>query len=266
MRRFVLILLALLLLCGCEAENYSYRVNMAVDEAVDTALDVELPDSSTNNSTKRFYSYYLPKGVGREEMDDTSNLFTIEGNRAILNLNVASIISRADGSQREIEGEVDQLSHIDYSRTGIFYNNAVEKRSFRLVISEASEEQCYVIIQTEEFTFASVCAPADCAKMVLEMIKILRTCHINENEIISEYSEKSEIGVTRMITLFKEILPESGYISDYVEDWKKDPAFVIIDNTEKNTDNPDASDIEDENDAEEDEEDGQNAQEEAVNE
>ena len=71
------------------------------------------------------------------------------------------------------------------------------------------------------------------------MMKILRTCSIDESKIVSVYSNVTEtIKKTSIISLFREILPESGYVADYIDDWKDDPEFVIIDNSSKEEEDP----------------------------
>jgi len=40
---------------------------------------------------------------------------------------------------------------------------------------------------------------------------------------------ENETEIFMPITLFKEMLPESGYVVDYIEDWKNDSSFTMID-------------------------------------
>ena len=95
----LLVIMAVLMLTGCTPDEEPYTA-VSLMSTVNDAVVAEIPEAVYNNAVKEYYSYYLPRGVGREERDATSNLFNIYGNKAILNIDIASIIA-----QEYYEGE-----------------------------------------------------------------------------------------------------------------------------------------------------------------
>ena len=86
------------------------------------------------------------------------------------------------------------------------------------------------------------------------MIKILRTCKADREKVIADYSNiREDQQRATIITLFKEVLPETGKIVDYLPDWMNDPGFVIIDNGNNQQQEPEVIDptIDDETNKEE---------------
>ncbi|MBQ6655496.1 MAG: hypothetical protein IJM79_08245, partial [Erysipelotrichaceae bacterium] len=243
MKKILLTICALLLLAGCE-NTLTPDVKDNVEKAIEIIAGINMPAVETNNAVKDYYTYYLPKGVGREERDRTSNLFTIYDNRAILNLDVAGIIEEnfySAARANTYDGFRDVVTFKDtvVEKKGTFLNSSNELRQYRVIVSAIADNRCYVLVQTNEFIFVSTCAPLECDEMVYEMMKIIRSCHCDISKVIADYSNiNTENYATRTISLFKEVLPESGYIADYIEDWKKDPGFVIIDNSDKQQDDP----------------------------
>ena len=110
---------------------------------------------------------------------------------------------------------------------------------YRIYVSSVDEEKDYIVMQDNYFLFAATCYKSQTKDMLYDMMKILRTCSIDDEKIVSVYSNVTEtVKKTSIISLFREILPESGYVADYIDDWKDDPEFVIIDNSSKEEEDP----------------------------
>ena len=82
--------------------------------------------------------------------------------------------------------------------------------------------------------------------MVYEMLKTVRTCSVDTKLVINTYSnlDTAQYEIST-IKLFKEILPESGRVIDYMSDWMNDPGYKIIDREKREGEIPNASDIRD---------------------
>ncbi len=253
MKRIIMIIIAAaILLTGCSSKPQQINTNR-LDEALTAACEVELPEALANNARKTYYSYYLPKGVGNHDRDATSNLFSLYGNKAILNLDVAGIISSTyyETAQENELRDIDMLADPEYYRSGTCLNSSGREIRYAVSISPIDDSDCYILIQTVDFIFVAVCRKVESDEMVQDMMKIIRSCSPNVKTVIDEYSNVDPTHyTTRTISLFREILPESGKVSDYLEDWKNDPAFVIIDTTDKESDHPSESDIENNEDEE----------------
>ncbi len=238
----LLVMMAVLLLTGCTQDEEPYTT-VSLLSTVNDAVVAEVPEAVYNNAVKEYYSYYLPRGVGREERDATSNLFNIYGNKAILNIDIASIIA-----QEYYEGEdeygkrlrnLDTFSQTEFVTHGKYVNSGGKEIMYRIYVSSVDEEKDYIVMQDNYFLFAATCYKSQTKDMLYDMMKILRTCSIDDEKIVSVYSNVTEtVKKTSIISLFREILPESGYVADYIDDWKDDPEFVIIDNSSKEEEDP----------------------------
>ena len=244
-KTLILLMILLMLLSGCQSEQqteaYTYD---ELKKVIGEAAIVQLPAASYNNAVKEYYSYYLPRGVGREERDATSNLFNIYGNKAILNIDIASIIADeyydgGDDSMSHQLRNIDIFSQTEFVTHGIFNNSDKKGVMYRIYVKSIDDNMDYILMQDNYFLFASTCYKVQTKDMLYEMIKILRSCSIDDDKIVSVYSNVSNTEKkTSIISLFKEILPESGYVADYIDDWKEDPSFVIIDNSHKDEEDP----------------------------
>ena len=78
------------------------------------------------------------------------------------------------------------------------------------------------------------------------MLKTVRTCLVDTKLVINTYSnlDTSRYEIST-IKLFREVLPESGRIIDYMDDWKNDPGYTVIDREKREGEIPTASDIRD---------------------
>lgn len=222
----VLLIVLLFLLAGCGPDGSS---DSAIEQAVREAQLVRLPQAARNNARKEYYTYYLIKGIGAQEKDPTANVFTIQGHQAVLNLNVGGIIADAYYSD-SAQAASYSFGKETFSYRGAFTNTSGTIEEFHISVSTVNDEFSYLLIQTDSFLFAAQCPPRDLAQMVYEMIKILRTATVDTDKVIADYSHVSTAQVkSSLISLFKEALPESGKVVDYLEDWQNDPDFIIID-------------------------------------
>lgn len=248
MKKILVLILVLLLLAGCKTSLSTGEMFSAVEKAV----SLTVPDPRFNNAKKDYYSYYIPRGVGREERDATSNLFQIYGNEAILNLDIASIIQL---QYYDIEAnssvklrDIGSFQYTNFKKEGTCKDSSNKTINYKILVSAIDQDRNYIIIQTDSFVFASVCPILETDEMIYEMMKILRTCIVNNERIISDYSnvivEQKKFSI---VSLFKDVLPESGYVVDYIEDWKSDERFIIIEYEGEGEDEP-APSTEDHND------------------
>ncbi len=242
MKKVVILLCLFMMLAGCDTitldqDNYTESLNAIIE----SAKALELPSSTENNAQKDYYTYYLPTGVGSQEKDETSNIFSIYGNEAILNLDIAGVLVNTyydDASSEEVSAtslrDVERFNEISFENSGTFENSSGEIIAYRVYVSEVDEDLNYIIVQTNDFLFVTTCYVTQVDEMIFEMIKILRTCTCDRELVIENYSNVSEqASSTSVISLFKEILPESGSVSDYIENWKEDSDFQLIDNHEE---------------------------------
>ena len=257
MKKIIISIMALLLLSGCSSAAKS-STSRNLTRVISQAMDLQLPGPDYNNAKKEYYTYFYTKGIGRSERDATSNIFEIYGNKAILNLDVAGIINSTYYTDETAYGiplrDIDILDNVKQIQTGQCTNSSGEKFFYRIMINDLDSDLQYILVQTRDFVFVATCYNTQADEVLFEMIKIIRSCTADREKVIADYSNvREDQKRSTIITLFKEVLPESGKIIDYLPDWMTDPDFVIIDSGENQQQDPDVidPDIDNENGLEE---------------
>ena len=244
MKKLLMLMLVMVMLAGCTAVKVPLDVDFKKEvlKSIREASEVELPEFSENNSHKEYYDYYLFQGVGRKEIDEISNIFIFYDNEAVLNLDVAGILKRSvyeDSSLRDIESFQGKSLYAE----GSCRNSRGLPMSYRMEM-KVVDGAAYIILQTNQFIFTASCPLLEADETIYEMMKTLRTCSVDTKLVIDTYSnqDKATYRISN-IRLFREILPESGRIIDYMDDWKNDPSYTIIDRESRPGEIPSASDI-----------------------
>lgn len=237
-KRFFVVFLVFTLLTGCisDANTFYNELNRALSSAITETID----DYTYNNCTKPYYSYNLPKGIGKVDGDEISNKFNIDGNIASLSLDVTAIVNDAitangKDSLRDIGSVKDPI----FNNSGRFTNSANETIRYNVSVSEVKDGY-FILIQTSEFIFISLANKGGCANTVHDMIILLRSCKVEKKKLILDYASDTLVSyTTSIITLFESVVPETGYFVDYLDDWKDDKTFIIIDSEDIETYEPD---------------------------
>ena len=245
MRKLLVLLLTLFLMTGCTKQvEFTNDLRRKTIDSIDEALTIELPEFSENNSEKEFYSYYLFPGIGRREIDEISNIFVIYGNEAVLNLDVAGILSRSVYDESALRS-VESFREKTFIKNGVCKNSRGLNMAYHIEM-KVVDSIAYIIFQTNQFIFTASCPVLEVDETAYEMIKTVRTCSVDTNKVIDKYSniDKAQYDIST-IKLFKEVLPESGRIIDYMDDWQNDPGYTKIDREQRQGEIPSASDIRD---------------------
>ena len=245
-KKLIVLLLAVMMLAGCEKPRITLDVDFKKEvlKAISEAAAVDLPEFSANNSHKEYYDYYLFPGIGRREIDDISNIFVIYDNEAVLNLDVAGILSRSVYAETQLR-DIESFQGKTLFSEGTCRNSRGLEMSYRIQM-KVVEETAYIILQTNQFIFTASCPLLEADETVYEMLKTVRTCLVDTKLVINTYSnlDTSRYEIST-IKLFREVLPESGRIIDYMDDWKNDPGYTVIDREKREGEIPTASDIRD---------------------
>ncbi|MBQ6654931.1 MAG: hypothetical protein IJM79_05335 [Erysipelotrichaceae bacterium] len=235
-RKHLLFILCIVLLGGCartDEQTFAYQL----DQAVAQAIGAQIPESDMNNCVKTYYSYYRNNDIGKIYNDAIYNEFNINGNVSTLALDVESIVTNqitANSGEKTVRKIVDVADPI-YEKSGEFVNSSHVKIPYRIQIAKVNEENEYIIyIQSSEFMFVSQVSKGSCADTLYDMLILLRSCNPDTTRIILDYGSESLISTGEsIITLFEDVLPASGYVIDYIDSWKDDTSFIIIDPVEE---------------------------------
>ena len=231
-RKYLLFLLSIIMLAGCAAtgtQDFTHELDQAVAQAIGAAI----PESDMNNCVKTYYSYYRNNDIGKVVNDAIYNQFNINGNMSTLALDVESIVSNqisGNTNPRTVRKIVDVSDPI-YEKTGEYVNSSHVTIHFHIQIAAMNQAKEYLIyVQSSEFMFVSQVSKGSCADTLYDMLILLRSCQADTTRIILDYGSESLISTgDSIITLFEDVLPATGYVIDYIDSWKDDTSFIIID-------------------------------------
>ena len=218
------------LITGCTDQT---TLNNQIKKAVNRAITCQFDEDTTNNCQKKYYSYYLRRNVGRVSADEISNIFKISGNIASLSLDITSIVNNSillDSDESTIR-DIGTLENPIYSDLSRFTDSSGQSIPYKLAVAKMEDNDYFVMIQTSHFIFIASNTADTCADTIYDMILLLRSCKVDKEDLILDYASDNIITYsTSVVTLFEDVVPESGYLIDYIDSWKNDTSFVVIDN------------------------------------
>ena len=171
--RKITLLLFCLCLCGCSAQGgLDSRLQAACMQASTLTINVHA------DNVKDLYSYYAEPGVGRRSSTASSNVFVLDNQEFIMNLNVAEIVN---------------VKLYDQSESVIL-----------------PQSEAWISVSEGEFT--DIQGRTALAK---EMIKIARTAEVDEDAVLKTYSSRTKINyVKENLNLFEDEIPENGRLEE----------------------------------------------------
>lgn len=220
-RRIALLLCSVCFLAGCTAVSRSTVVSQT-EEAVDRAVHASI--SSSTNINKGFLSYYLEPSVGRRESTKTSSVFLINGVSVVLNVDVASVITAKYYSMDEAVSYPDGFRDVDAfpgeaaEKEGSFLSGSGLIREYRMRIYRVTDMEYGILLQTSNLIMTAECPYGELPDVAYKMMKILRTCRVDEEKVVTAYSQKELINYTKeTLDIFRRIYPESGTLQDMLD-------------------------------------------------
>lgn len=212
-RLFQILCVSLALLCaGC----ISAPVNMQAD------LSRRMEEVSSEAAhvpvyAKGDYSYYVQPSVGRIESTRMSNVFSKDGTKFVMNLNVPQIINDRYYKTMPAADPVNVNAVIAAETQGTYLDHDDEEHAFTLRIYQL-DENFYTWLETDTVELFSVSGQLKSLQLAEEFLRIARTVHVDEDAVAAEYSKKTTISYTRKkLQLFQNIAPESGSVQELFE-------------------------------------------------
>lgn len=210
--KLICLMLAALLLGGC---TFDETMAVMMDEALEQAANE--PTVSTKTHIKSYYSYYLQPSVGRRGSTEISNVFVLDDDEFIMNLNVSSVIKNA------YYLEVDSKIIPTYSRSkSLVYEVSKEcldvkehTLSYSVAVYDLKKNTYLVTLETANFTFLAKCPLGSVVQIAAEMLRIARTAEIDEEAILKNFgAQNDETYEKQKVEIIKETIPESGLVED----------------------------------------------------
>ena len=150
-----------------------------------------------------------------------------------MSLDITSIVNNSillDSDESTIR-DIGTLENPIYSDLSRFTDSSGQSIPYKLAVAKMEDNDYFVMIQTSQFIFIASTTADTCADTIYDMILLLRSCKVDKEDLILDYASDNIITYsTSVVTLFEDVVPESGYLIDYIDSWKNDTSFVVIDN------------------------------------
>ena len=207
--RKITLLLFCLCLCGCSAQGgLDSRLQAACMQASTLTINVHA------DNVKDLYSYYAEPGVGRRSSTASSNVFVLDNQEFIMNLNVAVIVNVKLYDQSESVILPQSEAWISVSE-GEFTDIQGRTQKYIAGLLPSANGQLLVMVKTPYFTFTGLSNETGAPALAKEMIKIARTAEVDEDAVLKTYSSRTKINyVKENLNLFEDEIPENGRLEE----------------------------------------------------
>ena len=208
MGKKILLVLLCIVLTGCVQSNLSMQERL--EQQITTVSSLPIPGASHR---KPFYTYYTEPSIGHYRSTETSNEFSFQSTKFILNLNVQAIM---DSSTDITQSIYTQKPIAIYS--GSFQNMLDETVNYVCEIYQV--DRYYAVFFTSStVNFFGVTYAGDAAELAGKMYSIVRSVIVRKDVVLQVYSHESAIDYEgEAINLYKDIAPEEGTLQELIED------------------------------------------------
>ena len=208
MGKKILLVLLCVLLTGCAQSNLSMQERL--EQEITTVSSLPIPGASHR---KPFYTYYTEPSIGHYRSTETSNEFSFQSTKFVLNLNVQAIM---DSSTDITQSIYTQKPIAIYS--GSFQNMLDETVNYVCEIYQV--DRYYAVFFTSStVNLFGVTYAGDAAELAGKMYSIARSVIVRKDVVSKVYSHESAIDYEgEAINLYKDIAPEEGTLQELIED------------------------------------------------
>ena len=208
MGKKILTVLLCIVLTGCAQSNLSMQERL--EQQITTVSSLPIPGASHR---KPFYTYYTEPSIGHYRSTETSNEFSFQSTKFILNLNVQAIM---DSSTDITQSIYTQKPIAIYS--GSFQNMLDETVNYVCEIYQV-DRHCAVFFTSSTVNLFGVTYAGDAAELAGKMYSIARSVIVRKDVVSKVYSHESAIDYEgEAINLYKDIAPEEGTLQELIED------------------------------------------------
>ncbi len=214
MKRLSILLISTLLLCGCSAVSTESN---SVMKTLEQLYSLSMP--SYTNMKKQYYSYYLPKGVGRRNSTQTSEVFVKDGYPIIMNFDPSTIvmnehyttISSSDEKEETNTETQKSLLHVtDVSEEMLQKVNIIEddmnvgKKTFEGYYRDIEDRvyryqfllvpngnQYFLYFQSPIVSVSSIVPKVEVEHMINTMVILAKSIDYHEKNVLQGFSMKS---------------------------------------------------------------------------
>ena len=208
MGKKILLVLLCVLLTGCAQSNLSMQERL--EQQIITVSSLPIPGASHR---KPFYTYYTEPSIGHYRSTETSNEFSFQSIKFVLNLNVQAIM---DSSTDITQSIYTQKPIAIYS--GSFQNMLDETVDYVCEIYQVNHDYA-VFFTSSVANLFGVAQVGNAAELAGKMYSIARSVIVRKDVVLQVYTHKSAIDYEgEAINLYKDIAPEEGTLQELIDD------------------------------------------------
>ncbi len=208
MGKKILLVLLCIVLTGCRESSLSMQERL--DEKITAVSALPIPSASHR---KPFYTYYTEPSIGHYRSTETSNEFSYQSTKFVMNLNVQAIMDSSTDIVQSIYTQQPIAKN-----TGSFQNTLDESVSYVCEIYQV--DRYYAVFFTSStVNLFGVTYAGDAAELAGKMYSIARSVIVRKDVVSQVYSHESAIDYEgEAINLYKDIAPEEGTLQELIED------------------------------------------------
>lgn len=211
LRKVIAAALAALMLTGCvKAEgSYQEQLNQRIERAITDA-------TAGPTYSHGIYSFYKEPSVGRISSEETSSVFTQDGVKFVMNLNVSAIVNSKYYEAQNVAYVPAGMEPLAKS-AGTFADFLGEEHPFEVSLFRLDQD-VFTYVKTDLLEFFSISNDLQALQAAETMMRIARTVRVDHDAVIAAYSSRQEINYERKrLELFQNVVPENGVIDELFE-------------------------------------------------
>ena len=208
MGKKMLLVLLCIVLTGCIQSSQTMQERL--DEKITAVSALPIPSASHR---KPFYTYYTEPSIGHYRSTETSNEFSYQSTKFVMNLNVQAIMDSSTDIVQSIYTQKPIAKN-----TGSFQNMLDESVSYVCEIYQVDRHYA-VFFTSSAVDLFGVTDIGDAAELAGKMYSIARSVIVHKDVVSQVYSHESAIDYEgEAINLYKDIAPEEGTLQELIED------------------------------------------------
>ena len=208
MGKKILLVLLCIVLTGCIQSSQTMQERL--DEKITAVSALPIPSASHR---KPFYTYYTEPSIGHYRSTETSNEFSYQSTKFVMNLNVQAIMDSSTDIAQSIYTQQPIAKN-----TGSFQNMLDESVSYVCEIYQVDHHYA-VFFTSSTVNLFGVTDIGDAAELAGKMYSIARSVIVRKDVVSQVYSHESAIDYEgEAINLYKDIAPEEGTLQELIED------------------------------------------------
>ena len=220
MKKITFILFVFLLL-GCQTNSTKLKDDIT-NEIVSMSKNTPIFYTTMN---KTYYSYYLPKDIGRIDSNELSSLLIKDGTKMIMNFNPNSIVIH-DYYHKMNAKKYEEIQVINddlyYHAKGTYLGNDYRYHDYNLRVMKLDKTDFLLYFELGYVNFISIVKEVQIESFAHSMMVIAKSVQYDSNEIIAQFSMQSTSdSIKEDLDEFNDELPNDGSLSDLINQSKK---------------------------------------------